>query len=99
VRQASLAPQLRDGPPAYSSLTGRFPGPWSPEETRATVSAIQHGSERGRSMFGPASGLPQEPGTAAADGADSGSAAGEGGARGAYQQETPSDDGGLHGPS
>ena len=52
VRQASLAPQLRDSParppsvPDLGALTGR-----SPEETRVTMSAIQRGWERGRSVF------------------------------------------------
>jgi len=90
VRPASLAPQLRDRPPVYSSLPGRLPGPLSPEETRATVSAIQPGAKRRRSMSGPASGLPQESGE---DGA-----AGAGGTNRAYQQEKPNDDGGLPGP-
>jgi hypothetical protein len=54
VRPASLAPQLRDTPPAYTSLPGRFPGPRSPEETTDTVPEIQHHPERGRSMIDPA---------------------------------------------
>jgi signal transduction histidine kinase len=83
VRQAGLAPGLSDGPSAYSSLPGRFPGPRSPEQTRATVSAIQDGAEREPSMRGQADGLPQEPGAAEAGGAGSGGAAGECGTRGA----------------
>jgi Nitrate and nitrite sensing len=90
VRPASLAPQLRDRPPVYSSLPGRLLGPLSPGDTRATVSAIQPGADRRRSMSGPASGLPQEPGE---DGA-----AGAGGTNRAYQQDPPNDDGGLPGP-
>jgi hypothetical protein len=78
VRPASLAPQLRDGPPAYTSLPGRFPGPRSPEELRATVSAIQHGSERGRPESGPVTGVPQESGAGAADSGDAGGAGGTG---------------------
>ncbi len=99
VRQASLVPQLREAPPAYPPLPGKFPGPRSPEDARATVSAIQHGWERGRGVPDPATALPQEFGAAGApEAADSGAAAGAGGDQGAYQQETPADDGGLHGP-
>jgi signal transduction histidine kinase len=65
VRQASLAPQLRSSPPraAPSADLGIFsdsassdqPLPErSPEETRVTMSAIQRGWERGRSVFDPA---------------------------------------------
>ena len=65
VRQASLAPQLRDSPPraAPSADLGMFSDPApsdqplperSPEETRVTMSAIQRGWERGRSVFDPA---------------------------------------------
>ena len=89
ARQASLAPQLGDARPAHSSLPGRFPGPRSPEETTDTVSAIQHGSKRERSMIDPASGLPPESGAAGAGGADSGGAGSDGGTRGADQQEPP----------
>jgi signal transduction histidine kinase len=52
VRQASLAPQLRDSlvrppaPPDVALQTTR-----SPEESRVTLSAIQRGWERGRSVF------------------------------------------------
>jgi len=99
VRQASLVPQLREAPPAYPPLPGKFPGPRSPEDARATVSAIQHGWERGRGVPDPATGMPQELGAAGApEAADSGAAAGAGGDQGTYQQETPADDGGLHGP-
>ena len=89
ARQPSLAPQLGDARPAHSSLPGRFPGPRSPEETTDTVSAIQHGSKRERSMIDPASGLPPESGAAGAGGADSGGAGSDGGTRGADQQEPP----------
>src|SRR5262245_11235654 len=89
ARQASLAPQLGDARPAHSSLPGRFPGPRSPEETTDTVSAIQHGSKRERSMIDPASGLPPESGAAGAGGADSGGAGSDGCTRGADQQEPP----------
>jgi signal transduction histidine kinase len=69
VRQASLAPQLRETParPGPSADLGVLAEPppteWSaaerersPEETRATMSAIQRGWERGRSVFDPAGG-------------------------------------------
>lgn len=72
VRQASLAPQLRDSParppsvPDIGALTGR-----SPEETRVTMSAIQRGWERGRSVFDAAgpSGTASTGPDSAADGA------------------------------
>jgi hypothetical protein len=87
VRQASLAPGLRDGPPADSSLPGRIPGPRSPENTGITVAAAQHRAERGQPMPGQADGQPQQSGaaegggagssgTAEADGAGSGGGAG-----------------------
>jgi anti-sigma regulatory factor (Ser/Thr protein kinase) len=94
VRQASLVPELRNAPPAYPPLPGRYGDPRSPDEARATASAIQQGSVRGRSMFDPAPGeaAGPEPG-------ESGAAYGEGGAYGAYQQEMPSEDRGPHGPA
>jgi hypothetical protein len=55
VRQASLAPQLRDSPPprkttvASSGLSGGAPGP-SPAEIRQTMSALQRGWQEGRSQ-------------------------------------------------
>src|SRR5207302_2007911 len=89
VRQASLVPQLRNAPPAYPPLPGRYGDPRPPDEARATVSAIQHGWERGRSMFDPA------PGPAAGQGGpeagESGTGHDEGGGFGAYQQETPTE--------
>jgi hypothetical protein len=60
VRQASLAPQLRentlhghtatngDSEPAPAASAER-----SPEEARSTITAIQQGWERGRSLFDP----------------------------------------------
>ena len=52
VRQASLAPQLREpaAEPAPAQGSDDF---WarSPEETRSTMTAIQQGWERGRSVF------------------------------------------------
>jgi hypothetical protein len=52
VRQASLAPQLRDSqvrPPSLPDVAIQTTR--SPEETRVTMSAIQRGWERGRSVF------------------------------------------------
>jgi hypothetical protein len=54
IRQASLAPQLRDSNGRME--TGPDSGlaeARSPEEARATVSAIQQGWQRGRSLFDP----------------------------------------------
>jgi signal transduction histidine kinase len=55
VRQASLAPQLREpaGPaqPAPEPEAAEAAGDRSPEQARSTVAAIQRGSERGRSLF------------------------------------------------
>jgi signal transduction histidine kinase len=52
VRQASLAPQLRD-PAAEPDPAQGSDDFWarSPEETRSTMTAIQQGWERGRSVF------------------------------------------------
>jgi anti-sigma regulatory factor (Ser/Thr protein kinase) len=80
VRQASPVRGLRDGPPTYSSLPGRFPSPRSPGGTRITVSAIQDGAEWGRLMLGQADGLPHVPGVAQAGGAGSSGTAEAGGA-------------------
>jgi signal transduction histidine kinase len=57
VRQASMAPQLRDsagpaGPPGTQQGEAGLPGDGrSPEEARATVAAIQRGWQQGRSLF------------------------------------------------
>jgi hypothetical protein len=75
VREASLAQGLRDGPPTYSSLPGRIPGPLSPEDTRITVTAVQPNTERGRPMSGQGDGRPQQPGAAEAGAASSSGAA------------------------
>jgi hypothetical protein len=77
VRQASLAPQLRD-PAAESAPAQAVDDFWtrSPEETRSTVTAIQRGWERGRSVFdvpvaGPAGSEPSAaPENGAGNGAD-----------------------------
>jgi hypothetical protein len=52
VRQANLAPQLRDNTidPMPAPVVEDVITP-SPEEARSTMSAIQHGWERGRSIF------------------------------------------------
>ncbi len=49
IRQASLAPQLREMGPQTSTAPDSEPGFRSPEEARATMTAIQQGWERGRS--------------------------------------------------
>jgi anti-sigma regulatory factor (Ser/Thr protein kinase) len=61
VRQASLAPQLREnttyGRPAANGDSTAAPetaAERSPEEARSTITAIQQGWERGRSLFDPA---------------------------------------------
>ena len=60
VRQASLAPQLREnttyGRPAANGDPATAPetaAERSPEEARSTITAIQQGWERGRSLFDP----------------------------------------------
>jgi hypothetical protein len=58
VRQASLAPQLRDeslaAPVSTDAGTSENPDEGrSPDEVRATMSAIQQGWQRGRSVFDP----------------------------------------------
>lgn len=69
VRQASLAPQLRDSgnaglaadePPGDAGLPA---DDRSPEDARATIAALQQGWQRGRSVFDP----PDRKATAAAD--------------------------------
>jgi hypothetical protein len=54
IRQASLAPQLRDSSGHIDTRTdSNSADARSPEEARATVSAIQQGWQRGRSLFDP----------------------------------------------
>ena len=87
VRQASLAPQLRDsaarpGPgDDGQQISGEVPASRSPEEARATYAAIQQGWQRGRSAFD----LPQRNAGPAADAASPATsrAAGEAGSTGA----------------
>jgi signal transduction histidine kinase len=84
VRQASLAPQLRQTPsrPGPSADLGVLAEPpptdWSeserersPEETRVTMSAIQRGWERGRSVFDPSGGNGEGAPESGAEGPDS----------------------------
>lgn len=82
VRQASLAPQLRESTldPVPPPGAGDFAPP-APEEARSTMTAIQHGWERGRSIFdAPAGHRPgPENGETAPAGADP---AGDGGTPG-----------------
>jgi signal transduction histidine kinase len=90
VRQASLAPQLRESParppsvPDVGMLASR-----SPEETRVTMSAIQRGWERGRSVFDPAG--PDEPANAGAGEVTGGAAAASTGAADATDTDTSTD--------
>jgi len=64
VKQASLAPQLRDNPPLRGSAAGAAPagGP-TPTEIRQTMSALQRGWQVGRlqNATGPASYEPEPP--------------------------------------
>jgi hypothetical protein len=53
IRQASLAPQLRDNPTRRPSAAAPSPGPASgptPAEIRQTMSALQRGWQEGRSQ-------------------------------------------------
>ena len=52
VRQASLAPQLRDGGAARRRRAGADPSAPSPEAARSTMTALQRGWERGRYITG-----------------------------------------------
>jgi hypothetical protein len=53
VRQASIAPQLRDNPPRRRTSAAPSPAPGSgptPAEIRQTMSALQRGWQEGRSQ-------------------------------------------------
>jgi hypothetical protein len=53
VRQANLAPQLRDNPPRRQTAAAPSAGPASgptPAEIRQTMSALQRGWQEGRSQ-------------------------------------------------
>jgi signal transduction histidine kinase len=52
VRQASLAPQLRDSGTLPGDAAGGNPGAPSPEAVRNTMTALQRGWERGRTISG-----------------------------------------------
>jgi signal transduction histidine kinase len=52
VRQASLAPQLRDGGPRAADADENNPSAPSPEVARSTMTALQRGWERGRYITG-----------------------------------------------
>jgi signal transduction histidine kinase len=108
VRQASLAPQLRD-PAAEQAPAQAADDFWtrSPEETRSTVTAIQQGWERGRSVFDvPAAGTGPGavPEKAAGNGADdeagngaTGTSGPGAGTVGATTPEQAAEDGGTSG--
>ena len=57
VRQASRAPQLRDGAPPGDADAD--PGAPSPDEVRSTMTALQRGWERGRNVSGTAAPSPE----------------------------------------
>jgi signal transduction histidine kinase len=65
VRQASLAPQLREGPAAEDSQPARAPRQASPEAARNTMAALQRGWALGRG----GAGEPAADGNGAASGA------------------------------
>ena len=112
VRQASLAPQLRDTA-AEQAPTQAADDFWtrSPEETRSTVTAIQQGWERGRSIFDVPAADPAGSGPGAADaenGAENGASDDQGngatatsgtdaGTAGATGPEQATEDGGTGG--
>lgn len=82
VRQANLAPQLRQEPPAPGEATDYVPpdsnAPATPERARATMAAFQKGWTRGRAGAGAGAETPARP----ADHAPSGSGSGSGTATG-----------------
>ena len=64
IRQANLAPQLREtGPYAVMSTGASDSTERSPEQTRAVMSAIQRGWQAGRSADSPGSSEPADPGS------------------------------------
>ncbi len=84
IRQASLAPQLRNtGPQSLTATDEEDPDFPSPEEARATMAAIQRGWERGRSAFAAAESgqaADAEPDGSAEDGGAADGGAADGGA-------------------
>jgi len=102
VRQASLAPQLRET--AAESAPGSGGGFWtrSPEDTRSTMSAIQQGWERGRSVFDVPSASTAPGAGNGADSTETGNdsavtPAPDAGPAGTYQTEPASEDRGTSG--
>src|SRR5215467_5080072 len=102
VRQASLAPQLRET--AAESAPGSGGGFWtrSPEDTRSTMSAIQQGWERGRSVFDVPSASTAPGAGNGADSTETGNdsavtPAPDAGPTGTYQAEPASEDRGTSG--
>jgi hypothetical protein len=84
VRQASLAPQLRDNPPRRRTAAAPPANPASgptPAEIRQTMSALQRGWQEGRSQRMPA------PGDAPFGGPSRGAAPSPGGDRGPTADE------------
>jgi len=97
VRQASLAPQLRDTATEQAPAQGGDDF-WtrSPEETRSTVTAIQQGWERGRSVFDVPTAAPAGSGP----GADAEKGTGNGAdAEAGNGAATPGPDAGAAGPA
>jgi hypothetical protein len=103
IRQASLAPQLRET--AAESAPGSSGDDFwtrSPEDTRSTMSAIQQGWERGRSVFdAPSAGTAPGAGNGA-DSTETGNGpavmpAPDAGAAGTYQTEPASEERGASG--
>ena len=104
IRQASLAPQLRE--PAAEPVTaagGEDLWARSPEESRSTMAAMQQGWERGRSVFdvpvagpaGTATTTTPEHGAGSGAGAEGSTAADAPGTGDAGEPETATEDGGT----
>ncbi len=106
VRQASLAPQLREAAGEQPATSGDDFWAVSPEDTRSTMTAIQQGWERGRSVFdgpaGPAeagtSGAPENgPGAGTADSGPAAAAEPDSGTAAAAEPESATEGGGTSG--
>jgi len=103
IRQTSLASQLRET--AAESAPGSSGDDFwtrSPEDTRSTLSAIQQGWERGRSVFDVPSASTAPGAETAAGTAETGNGpairpATDAGSAGTYQTEPPTEDGGTSG--
>jgi signal transduction histidine kinase len=99
VRQASLAPQLRETA-AESAPRSSGNDVWtrSPEDTRSTMSAIQQGWERGRSVFdAPAASAEPSAGTAETGNGPAVTPAPDTGSADTYRTEPTSEDRGTSG--